>query len=196
MGGSTTVRSFDVPVSYTRTFGRLINTARVDFNRSRTSTQNLYAFSQDVAGAAGITGISRIPFDWGLPNLSFSNFGSLQDTNPVLQRNQTLTFSDNMIWNHKKHTWRWGGDLRRIQLNNQTDSNPRGSFVFTGLNTSQVVGGQPVAGTGFDFADFLLGLPQQTSVQYGALQKARTTIIFAEIRGIRMCRTNGRSAAT
>ena len=26
----------------------------------------------------------------------------------------------------------------------------------------------PVAGTGFDFADFLLGLPQQTSVQYGA----------------------------
>ena len=26
----------------------------------------------------------------------------------------------------------------------------------------------PVTGTGFDFADFLLGLPQQTSVQYGA----------------------------
>jgi hypothetical protein len=30
-----------------------------------------------------------------------------------------------------------------------------------------MVGGKPVAGTGFDFADFLLGLPQQTSVQYG-----------------------------
>ena len=27
--------------------------------------------------------------------------------------------------------------------------------------------GQPVAGTGYDFADFLLGLPQQTSVQFG-----------------------------
>ncbi len=42
-----------------------------------------------------------------------------------------------MIWNHGKHTWRWGGDFRRIQLNTETDSNARGSFIFTGLNTSQ-----------------------------------------------------------
>src|SRR6202034_1913735 len=34
--------------------------------------------------------------------------------------------------------------------------------------TSKVAAVQPVAGTGFDFADFLLGLPQQTSAQYGA----------------------------
>ena len=178
VGGSTTSRNFDVPVTYTRTIGRLINTARVDFNRSRTATQNLYAYSQNIAGEAGITGVSQTPFDWGLPNLSFSDFGSLQDTTPLLQRNQTLTFSDNMIWNHKKHTWRWGGDFRRIQLNNRTDGNPRGSFVFTGLNTSQVVSGQPVAGTGFDFADFLLGLPQQTSVQYGALTEGQDNYHF------------------
>jgi len=174
VGGNTTSRSFDVPVSYTRTFGRLVNTARVDFNRSRTSTQNLYAFSRNIAGEAGILGVSQTPFDWGIPNLSFSNFGSLQDTNPLLQRNETLTFSDNMIWNHQKHTWRWGGDFRRIDLNNKTDGNPRGSFVFTGLNTSQ--SGQP--GTGFDFADFLLGLPQQTSVQFGALQEGQDNYHF------------------
>ena len=62
---------------------------------------------------------------------------------------------------------RWGGDFRRIQLNTQTDSNPRGSFVFTGALTSQFVNGAAVPGTGYDFADFLLGLAQQTSVQYG-----------------------------
>ncbi len=72
-----------------------------------------------------------------------------------------------MIWNHGKHTWRWGGDFRRVQVNTETDSNPRGSFVFTGLNTSEIIGGKPVPGTGYDFADFLLGLPQQTSVQFG-----------------------------
>ena len=54
-----------------------------------------------------------------------------------------------------------------MQVNTQTDGNPRGSFVFTGLNTSAVIGGQPVTGTGYDFADFLLGLPQQTSEQFG-----------------------------
>ncbi|HYA24059.1 MAG TPA: TonB-dependent receptor [Terriglobales bacterium] len=167
VGGNTTVRSFDVPVSYVRSWGRLTNIVRADFNRSRSRTQNLYAFAQDITGALGITGVSQNPFDWGLPNLSFTNSAGLQDINPQLLRNQTLTFSDNVIWNHGKHTWRWGGDFRRIQLNTETDSNARGSFIFTGLNTSEIVGGQPIAGTGYDFADFLLGLPQQTSVQYG-----------------------------
>jgi outer membrane receptor protein involved in Fe transport len=167
VGGHTDVRSFDVPISYTRSFGKLTNIARFDFNRSRTRTQNLYAFVDDITGNLGIGGVSQNPFDWGLPSLSFTNFGGLQDTNPALLRNQTFTYSDNMIWNHGKHTWRWGGDFRRIQLNTETDSNARGSFVFTGLNTSQMVGGQPVAGTGFDFADFLLGLPQQTAAQFG-----------------------------
>ena len=167
VGGNTSVRSFDIPISYTRSIGKLTNIVRADFNRSRTRTQNLYAFSNDVTGGLGITGVSENPFDWGLPNLSFTNFASLQDTTPQLSRPQTYTFSDNAIWNHGKHTARWGGDFRRVQVNTETDGNPRGSFVFTGLNTSVVAGGQPVAGTGYDFADFLLGLPQQTSEQFG-----------------------------
>jgi len=167
VGGHTDVRSFDVPISYVRSIGKLTNIARFDFNRSRTRTQNLYAFQNDITGALGIAGVSTNPFDWGLPSLSFTNFGGLQDTSPQLQRNQTFTYSDNLIWNHGKHTWRWGGDFRRIQLNTETDSNARGSFVFTGLNTSDLASGQPVTGTGYDFADFLLGLPQQTSAQFG-----------------------------
>jgi hypothetical protein len=167
VGGSTTVRSFDIPVSYTRSIGKLTNIVRADFNRSRTRSQNLYAFNNDIAGSLGITGVSTNPFDWGLPNLSFTNFASLQDTTPQLNRSQTYTFSDNVIWNHGKHSWRWGVDFRRVQANTDTDSNPRGSFVFTGANTSQIIAGQPVPGTGYDFADFLLGFPQQTSVQFG-----------------------------
>lgn len=168
VGGNSNVRSFDIPVSYTRSFGRLTNIVRGDFNRSRSRTQNLYAFNSDITGALGIGGVSQNPFDWGLPNLSFTNFASLQDTNPSLTRNQTYTFSDNVIWNHGKHTWRWGGDYRRVQVNPETDSNPRGSFIFSGLNTSQLdSAGNPVPGTGFDLADFLLGLPQQTSEQFG-----------------------------
>jgi hypothetical protein len=167
VGGSTTVRSFDIPVSYTRSIGKLTNIVRADFNRNRTRTQNLYAFSNDITGSLGIAGVSTNPFDWGLPNLSFTNFASLSDTSPSLNRSQTYTFSDNVIWNHGKHTWRWGGDFRRVQINPETDSNPRGSFVFTGANTSQLSEGKPVPGTGYDFADFLLGLPQQTSEQFG-----------------------------
>ncbi|MBV9574140.1 MAG: TonB-dependent receptor [Acidobacteriales bacterium] len=164
--GNTSTRSFDIPVAYIRSFGKLTNIARIDYNRNRTRTTNLYAFSQDVAGLAGITGISQDPFDYGLPSLGFTNFTSVQDVTPQLLRNQTITFSDNMIWPHGKNTWRWGGDFRRIQTNIKTDSNGRGSFVFSGLNTSNSI----VDGTGYDFADFLLGLPQQTSAQYGLPQ--------------------------
>jgi hypothetical protein len=168
VGGSTTLRSFDIPASYTRSIGKLTNIVRADFNRSRTHTENLYAFNNDITGMLGITGVSTNPFDWGLPNLSFTNFASLQDTTPQLNRSQTYTFSDNVIWNHGKHTWRWGGDFRRVQVNTDIDSNPRGSFVFTGTNTSQFdSSGNQVLGTGYDFADFLLGLPQQTSEQFG-----------------------------
>jgi hypothetical protein len=167
VGGTTSVRSFDVPISYTRSIGKLTNIVRADFNRSRSRTQNLYAFDDNITGAIGITGVSQNPFDWGLPNLSFTDFASLQDTTPSLTRNQTYTFSDNVIWNHGKHTWRWGGDFHRVQVNTETDGNPRGSFVFTGVNTAQLdSSGNPVPGTGYDFADFLLGLPQQTSEQF------------------------------
>jgi trimeric autotransporter adhesin len=156
VGGHTSVRSFDIPVGYVRSFGKLTNNLRFDFNRNRIRTQNLYAFSQNVAQNAGVLGVSQNPFDWGIPNLSFSDFSGLNDVNPLLRRDQTFTISDSMIWSHKKHTWRWGGDFRRIQINTQTASNPRGSFTFTGVNT------------GNDFADFLEGLPQLSSAQFGA----------------------------
>ncbi|HXY50900.1 MAG TPA: TonB-dependent receptor [Terriglobales bacterium] len=166
VGGNTTIRSYDVPVAYIRSIGKLTNIARFDFNRTSTNTLNLYAFSQDITGTLGIGGVSTDPFDWGLPGLSFSHFGGIQDINPVRQRNQTITLADNVVWVHGKHNLRWGGDFRRIQLNTQTSKNARGSFVFTGFNTALPgANGQTVPYTGYDFADFLLGLAQQTSLQ-------------------------------
>ena len=66
-----------------------------------------------------------------------------------------------------KHVLRFGGDYRAYFTDSRTDSNARGSFVFTGLYSANPAGERVVAGTGLDFADFLLGMPQQASVQYG-----------------------------
>ncbi len=167
VGGSTSEHGFDVPLGYVRSFGKITNIARMDYNRESISTRNLYAFVQNITGGLGITGVSQNPFDWGLPNLSFTNFGSINDTNPLLRRDQTLSFSDFMVWRQGRHTLRWGGDFRRIQLNTHSDNNARGSFTFTGVNTAEMVNGRALPGTGDDFADFLLGLPQLTSVQFG-----------------------------
>ncbi len=167
VGGNTSVRGFDVPLGYVRSLGKITNIARMDYNRETIATRNLYAYLQNITGNLGITGVSQNPFDWGLPNISLTNFGSINDTNPLLRRDQTWSFSDFMIWRQGRHTVRWGGDFRRIQLNTETDNNARGSFTFTGINTAEMVNGKALPGTGYDLADFLLGLPQLTSVQSG-----------------------------
>lgn len=177
LGGNTTTRSFNIPVGFSHTFSnKLTNMARFDFNRSRTQTQNLFAFLTNVAGLAGIGGVSPNPFDWGAPNLNFTDFSGVSDINPNLGRDQTFTYSDTMALTVRKHTLRWGADFRRIQINTETSSNPRGGFTFSNFNTAnitiQTVNGAPTPvpqpGTGFDFGDFLLGLPQQTSLQCGS----------------------------
>ena len=122
-------------------------------------------------------------------------FRRLSDIAPSFNRNQTVTFGDSLVWNHGKHTWRWGGDFRRIELNSQADSNPRGSFVFTGENTAAFVNGQAVPNTGYDFADFLLGLPQQTSLGTALNPLTTIPITSAEIPGMRTHRMNGSCGA-
>ncbi len=166
IGGRTTNRSFEIPLGYTRSFGKLNNIFRIEYNRNRVLTTNLYPFRQQtITQQLGIDGVATTPFDNGLPGLSFTHYSGVQDVVPLLERDQTYSLSDFMILNRGKHTWRWGGDFRRIQVNTATVKNGRGSFVFTGLNTAG--SSNPGAGFGYDFADFLYGLPQQTSVQYG-----------------------------
>lgn len=167
MGGTNSMTGLNVSVGYVHSIGRMTDNIQVSLNRNRTQTSNLYAFQQDIAGSLGLTGISVNPFDWGLPNLAFTNFSSLNDVGASLRRNQTIQIRDGMIWNSGRHTLRWGGDFRRIQLNIKASQDARGSFTFTGARTADVSQGAPAPGTGFDLADFLLGLPQSTAIQYG-----------------------------
>jgi hypothetical protein len=146
----------------------VVENPHLNWSRSRNQVLSNDSYANDIAGNAGITGVSEAPIDFGAPSIGFTNFTGLNDPLPSLTRNQTLRFSDSVTWTHKTHTMRFGGEVRRIQLNTASDPNPRGQFTFTGLLTAQLdSSGQPVPGTGSDFADFLLGLPQATAVQYG-----------------------------
>ncbi|MBV8206257.1 MAG: TonB-dependent receptor [Acidobacteria bacterium] len=166
--GNTSTQGWNVPVQLSHSFGKLNNTLRAQFNRSQVQTSNVFAGVTNVEGLLGIAGVAQSPIDWGLPTLSLTNFSGLSDINPVLNRNQTWSFGDAAIWSRGKHSLRFGGDYRRVQVNPRSDSNARGSFVFTGAETAIISSGKPVAGTGSDLADFLLGLPQQAAIQYGA----------------------------
>jgi trimeric autotransporter adhesin len=169
IGGTNNTSGVNATLGFVRPIGRLINQLNLNYNRNRTTATNLYAFQQDIGSLLGIAGISQNPFDWGVPNLSFTNFSGLNDVRSSLRRDQTVQISDGMIWNRGQHNVRWGTDFRLQQTNTHSTQNSRGTFTFTGARTAAVVDGAPVQGTGYDLADFLLGLPQSTSLQYGNL---------------------------
>jgi trimeric autotransporter adhesin len=169
LNGGNSLQGLNASAGWTYGGGRATNMFRVNYNHNHVATTNLFSNVQNVAGDAGIGGVSTNPFDWGLPGISFTTFGGLSDPTPRRELDQTYTFSDTLSWSRGKHNWRFGGDYRRILQSFRSAKNAEGSFVFTGFATSQVAstGGAPVADTGYDFADFLLGLPQQTTLQSG-----------------------------
>ena len=167
----TSSRGQNLTVGETHTFAsrRLVQSFSFTYSRQRSSTLNPFAYQNDIASALGIQGVSDDPRNWGLPLISFTNFTALNDAIPSLAENQTFRFVDSIVWSRGKHTWRLGGEVRRVELDTLTDPNARGTFTFTGAETSALgAQGLPVAGTGLDFADFLLGLPQITTVRFGA----------------------------
>jgi hypothetical protein len=172
LAGGTGTQGLNASVGWTYGKGRVTNIFRVNYNHNHVSTTNLYSNVIDVSGpgGAGIGGISNDPFNWGLPGISFTSFGGLSDPTPRRELDQTYSISETVAWNRGKHNWRFGGDYRRILQSFRSARSAEGSFVFTGFATSQYASGstQPVTGTGYDFADFLLGFPQQTSLQSGA----------------------------
>lgn len=144
-----------------------ILSSAVSFNRNRSQTTPFFAYGADVAANLGIAGTSTNPVDYGPPNLNFTNFGSLSDGQPVLTRNQSQSLTESVILVRGKHTLTLGGQYGRNDTSTTTQQNGRGTFNFTGEATSELgANGIPIQGTGLDFADFLLGLPQSASIAY------------------------------
>jgi hypothetical protein len=145
-----------------------INVAQLTFNRNRTSQDSYFSYGTNVAAELGIQGTSQEPINYGPPTLSFTNFASLTDALPSQAVVQSLAEGDSFSWVKKNHTLTFGGDFKRQDRNTTTDQNARGTFQFSGIATSAFnSSGQPIPNTGLDFADFLLGLPQSSSVQFG-----------------------------
>jgi len=161
LGGESSISAWDVPIGYSFSKASLFHSIRAQFNRNSAQTQNLFAFNQNIAGDAGLLGVSTDPFDWGAPGVSISGFQSLRDVSPSMRTDQTLAIGDSIVKSHGRHTIRFGGDYRDIRSDSRSDANARGSFVFTGLYT------------GVGFGDFLLGLPQQSTVQFGRTDQFR-----------------------
>jgi hypothetical protein len=104
----------------------------------------------------------------GPPNLTFTNFGGMNDASPLSRHDTSLVVAESISRMKGRHTVSAGGGWRHYAINVVSDQNARGTLSFSGLLTSAFTADAlPVNGTGMDFADFLLGLPQTSSIRSG-----------------------------
>ncbi len=161
-------RGINANLGWSRNITTLVtNNLQYSFSRMRQLSSPYLANRENVAAELGIAGTSQNPMNWGPPSLSFTNYAGLGDGNASLSRNQTSSVGDNLTWVHGLHNFTFGGDYRRQQFNQFADSNGRGTYTFTGAATSLLVDGVAQSGTGYDLADFLLGMPATSSIRYG-----------------------------
>jgi trimeric autotransporter adhesin len=151
---------------------RLLLNLGYQYSRSAVQTHPYFENLRNVSGEAGISGNNQEPMNWGPPDLGFSGgITALSDGRAASHRNQTSALSYAMLWSHGRHYLTFGADYRRQQFNDVSQQNPRGTYTFTGAATQAYVNGLPVAGTGSDFANFLLGIPDTLSIAFGNADK-------------------------
>jgi hypothetical protein len=155
-------------INWAHTFNaRLRMNLGYQFSRQSNRLTPYWQNRADVSGQAGITGNSEAPTDWGPPTLTFSGgLASLTDGISSFTRNETNGVSFIGRWTRSPHNVSVGFDFRRQQFNYITQANPRGTFSFTGDATAGAL-----AGSGSDVADFLLGIPDASTVSFGNADK-------------------------
>jgi len=151
------------------------------FSRLRTRIVPYFENRENVSGNAGITGNNQDPTNWGPPALTFSSgITPLSDDQSSFNRNRNDRFSGSVGHYRGLHNITVGGDLRKQQFNDLFQQDPRGTFTFTGAATQGISNG--VASSGSDLADFLIGVPDTSSIAFGNADKyLRQTVYDAYI---------------
>jgi hypothetical protein len=170
-------QGIDAAISWQRIYrpgglGYLTTNFKYEFNRLASSQNPFFANRVNVSGEAGIQGNDQSPQNWGPPDLTFTSIAGLSEPEYARNANDTQTFSYSSLWYRGKHSLQFGVDVARLQLNANTQQDGRGAFSFTGTATQHLdANGQPVAGTGSDLADFLIGVPDTAGIAFGNADK-------------------------
>jgi len=165
LGGARQTKNWSLSDQFNIQKGRNQFNVSANYNHSQSGSINSFSGVNNVANDIGILGVSDSPFAWGLPRLSFSSITGLSDVTPSSSLGNRV--GTNVTWRHPfgKHQIQAGGTFNYDQTITNNESNANGQFVFTGIYTGN---GSSLAGrSGLDFADFLLGMPQQATIAYG-----------------------------
>jgi hypothetical protein len=147
-------------ISYNYTISpRVLNEFRFGFNDQTTTT--VFSNFPDGAKVINDLGLKQLgPFPPGSALPDFNFYGSSGVTSSPggregNLRERKMQFADNLTWIKGRHTMKFGFDIRTLRvadIESFTTADNFGDYYFDDRYT------------GYDFADFLLGLPFQTVV--------------------------------
>jgi Carboxypeptidase regulatory-like domain len=150
----TPTRAQEFVISDTKTLGpTAVNEARLTFFRTSTHLDNPSGGKASLSSLGFQTGVGTlgiIPdatpgFPEYVPQVYFNNFTIGAPSLITFQPNNTYTVSDGLSKVVGRHTLKFGGEFRYLQVNERNLASQDGAFVFDGTVT------------GVDFADYLLG---------------------------------------
>jgi hypothetical protein len=169
LGGKSASDSNSAQGGYTVGYHKVTNIFNANWNRSNSHNTNFFTdTANNIAATDGVNVPNNVPLNYGVPNIQLSEYTGLSEQQPSFSLSQTISFSEVLSWIHGKHNFRFGGDYRRVHRDFLAGSTATGNFTFTGLFTEDSAQDQD---TGSPIADFLLGLPQSTSLN-SSLAKA------------------------
>src|SRR5437016_7192344 len=151
--------------SWDRTFSpTLVNHLNLGLNRLNDRSQGVAVTGQDWEKTLGITGASGPGFPQfgfgGSPlGIGYSGFGGGSFDTAIPN---SLLVSDSVSWIKGRHSLRMGFEWRHSQYSRISNANTSPSFSFQNLQTAYAANNIQ---TGDPFASFLLGLPNEESLQ-------------------------------
>ena len=152
----TPTRAQEFVISNTKPLGSTaVNEARLTFFRTATHLDNPQGGQASLSSLGFVTGPGTLGINPNgypgypeyVPQVYFNNFAIGAPSLITFQPNNTYTASDGFSKVVGKHTLKFGGEARYLQVNERNLASQDGAFVFDGTVT------------GTDFADYLIGAP-------------------------------------
>lgn len=170
MGINTDTDVYQLVLGNTRMFGsNKLNDIRLGVGNLKNGHISPRANTVNVVKQLGINLPSDNPLYWGVPNIGITGLSGLGEESdaPFINDDTTIQIVDNFTWTLGTHTFKFGGELRRVHYNQIGGVVTRGRFAFDGRYTQNPL--LPAAQRGgAAFADFLLGHFNRSEGQVGA----------------------------
>ena len=178
---------YNVGLQYVHTFSaNVINELRLGYDFEHQKLVNSLSGTNFTPASIGINGFVQPngqpwpPSEAGFPILSTNDLIGIGENSGVgIDDSRTYQLVDNITWTLGRHALTFGGDIRHVQDNADTSNTPYGVLTFDGSETANNGPNALANETGYDGADFILGVPASVITPEGIpLTAARQWRVF------------------